>query len=227
MDYRDKRLRTSVHLEVDGKSFVIDTGPDFRQQMLREGIKRLDAVIFTHGHKDHIAGLDDVRAYNFKQDLDMPVYGTRAVLDQIKVEFYYAFEKVKYPGTPQLKLAEISAAPFEAADVLFTPLLVSHMKMPVLGFRVGNFSYITDANDIPGKTLEILKGTEVLVLNALQKERHVSHFNLEESIAMAEKIGARQTYFTHISHKLGLHKSVEKELPKQIALACDGLTVTL
>ncbi len=227
MDYRDKRLRTSVHLEVDGRSFVIDTGPDFRQQMLREGIKRLDAVVLTHSHKDHIAGLDDVRAYNFKQDQDMPVFGTQEVLKQLKVEFYYAFEKVKYPGTPQLNLHEIDTTPFEAAGVLFTPLPVTHLNMPVLGFRVGHFSYVTDANSIPGETFEILKGTQVLVLNTLQKEKHISHFNLEESIAVAEKIGAQQTYFTHISHKLGMHKLVEKELPKQVALAHDGLIITL
>ncbi len=227
MDYRDKRLRTSVHLEVDGKSFVIDTGPDFRQQMLREGIQRLDAVILTHGHKDHIAGLDDVRAYNFKQDQDMPVYGTKAVHEQLKVEFYYAFEKIKYPGSPQLKLHEISDAPFEAAGVTFIPLPVSHLRMSVLGFRILDFSYITDANGIPGETLERLKGTQLLVLNALQKEKHISHFNLDEANAMAESIGAQQTYFTHISHRLGLHKEVEKELPKRVALAYDGLTIQL
>ena len=227
MDYRDKRLRSSVHLDVDGKSFVIDTGPDFRQQMLREGIKRLDAVLFTHRHKDHIAGLDDVRAFNFKQDADMPIYGTRNVHEQLKAEFYYAFEKVKYPGIPQLKLHEIDNTPFTEAGVLFTPLPVMHLRMPVHGFRVGNFSYITDANRIPDPTLEKLNGTEVLVLNALQREKHISHFNLEEAIAMAEKIGAPQTYFTHISHKLGLHKVVDNELPERIALAYDGLVITL
>ena len=227
MDYRDKRLRASVHLEVEGKSFVIDTGPDFRQQMLREGIMRLDGVIFTHSHKDHIAGLDDVRAYNFKQNLDMPVYGTRAVHEQVKVEFYYAFEEIKYPGIPKLKLFEIDTAPFEIAGVLFIPLPVMHLNMPVLGFRIGDFSYITDANGIPAATFEILKGTQVLVLNALQKEKHMSHFNLEQSVAIAEKVGAPQTYFTHISHKLGLHKAVEKELSKHVALAYDGLSITL
>lgn len=227
MDYRDKRLRASVHLEVEGKSFVIDTGPDFRQQMLREGIKRLDGVIFTHSHKDHIAGLDDVRAYNFKQNLDMPVYGTRAVHEQLKVEFHYAFEEVKYPGIPQLKLFEIDTTPFEVVGVLFTPLPVNHLNMPVLGFRIGDFSYITDANAIPTETFEILKGTQILVLNALQKEKHMSHFNLEQSMVIADKVGAQQTYFTHISHKLGLHKAVDKELPKHVALAYDGLAITL
>lgn len=227
MDYRDKRLRTSVHLEVNGKSFVIDTGPDFRQQMLREGIQRVDGVMLTHGHKDHIAGLDDVRAYNFKQNQDMPIYASKEVQRQLKVEFYYAFEEVKYPGTPQLRLVDISTAPFEASGVSVTPLPVNHMRLPVLGFRFDRFSYITDANGIPDETFKLLQGTEVLVLNALQKEKHISHFNLEESIVMAQKIGARETYFTHISHKLGLHRFVESELPEKIALAYDGLSVSL
>lgn len=227
LDYRDKRLRTSVHIEVNGKSFVIDTGPDFRQQMLREDIKRLDAVIFTHGHKDHIAGLDDVRAYNFIQQMDMPVYGQKKVLEQLRAEFYYAFEPTKYPGIPRLKLIEIHASDFEAGGVNITPLPVLHLHMPVLGFRIGNFSYITDANFIPDETLEKLKGTKILVLNALQRGQHVSHFNLEEAVAAAVQIAADQTYFTHISHKLGLHKVVDKELPPSIALAYDGLSVTL
>ena len=202
LDYRDKRLRSSIHLEVNGKSFVIDTGPDFRQQMLREDIKRLDAVIFTHGHKDHTAGLDDVRAYNFLQKMDMPVYGQKNVLEQLKTEFYYAFETQRYPGIPRLDLIEINEAPFEAAGVTFTPLPVKHLNMPVLGFRINNFSYITDANSIPEETLKKLKGTNTLVLNALQREKHISHFNFEEAIEIAKRIGAAKTYFTHISHKL-------------------------
>jgi phosphoribosyl 1,2-cyclic phosphate phosphodiesterase len=226
-DPRDKRTRASIYVETAEYAWVIDTGPDFRQQMLREEIKRLDAVLFTHRHKDHIAGLDDVRAFNFKQDADMPVYGTRNVHEQLRAEFYYAFEEVKYPGIPQLKLHEIDSTPFTEGGVLFIPLPVLHLKMPVHGFRVGNFSYITDANRIPDPTLEKLGGTEVLVLNALQREKHISHFNLEEAIAMAEKIGAPQTYFTHISHKLGLHKVVDDELPKRIALAYDGLSIAL
>jgi phosphoribosyl 1,2-cyclic phosphate phosphodiesterase len=227
MDYRDKRLRVSMHIEVEGKSFVIDTGPDFRQQMLRERISRLDAVILTHSHKDHIAGLDDVRAFNYLQQRDMPVYGTKQTLAQVQTEFYYAFEKEKYPGTPQIKLNEISEEPFQINGVDFTPLPVMHMKMPVLGFRVGDFSYITDANFISDNTYQKLKGTQVLVLNALQKDSHPSHFTLAEALEVAKKVGPTQTYFTHISHKLGLHKAIEKELPESVALGYDGLSFTL
>ena len=227
MDYRDKRLRSSVHVEVDGLSLVIDTGPDFRQQMLREGIRHLDAVVFTHGHRDHLAGLDDVRAYNFLQDSDMPLYAAGIVLEQIKTEFYYAFSPQKYPGIPQLQLNEIDSQPFKIGNTTITPLPVMHMKLPVLGFRIGNFSYITDANLVPNETYELLKGTEVLVLNALQKEKHISHFNLVEAVEVAKKIGARQTYFTHISHKLGLHRDVQKDLPESLALGHDGLTIAL
>ncbi len=227
LDYRDKRLRSSVHLAVNGKSFVIDTGPDFRQQMLREDIKRLDAVIFTHSHKDHVAGLDDVRAYNFLQKMDMPVYGQKNVLEQLRAEFHYAFETQRYPGIPRLDLIEINDNKFEAAGVTFEPLPVMHLNMQVLGFRIQDFSYITDANLISKETLRKMQGTKVLVLNALQREKHVSHFNLPEAIDMAQQIGANQTYFTHISHKLGLHKEVEKELPPTISLAYDGLSVTL
>lgn len=227
LDYRNKRLRSSVHIDVGGKSFVIDTGPDFRQQMLREGITQLNAVIFTHGHKDHTAGLDDVRAYNFLQQMDMPVYGTRSVLRQLKTEYAYAFATVKYPGIPQLKLFELNGGNFNIDGVDFTPLPVKHLHMPVLGFRIGNFSYITDAKEIPESTLEKIKGSEVLVLNALQREPHISHFNLEEAVQMANKINAPITYFTHISHKLGLHSDIEKELPASIQLAHDGLSISL
>jgi phosphoribosyl 1,2-cyclic phosphate phosphodiesterase len=227
MDYRDKRLRVSIHIETEGKSFVIDTGPDFRQQMLRERISRLDAVILTHSHKDHIAGLDDVRAFNYLQQRDMPVYGTKQTLAQVQTEFYYAFEKEKYPGTPQIKLNEIGEESFQINGVDFTPLPVMHMKMPVLGFRVGDFSYITDANFISDSTYHKLKGTQVLVLNALQKDAHPSHFTLSEALVVAKRVNAAQTYFTHISHKLGLHKVIEKELPESVALGYDGLSFTL
>lgn len=226
LDYRDKRLRTSLHLEVEGRSFVIDTGPDFRQQMLRENIKHLDAVIFTHAHRDHTAGLDDVRAYNFLQDTDMPIYGSQATLDQLRIEYAYAFAKEYYPGIPRLTLHLIDQEPFTVMGTVFTPLPVLHLKLPVLGFRVGNFSYITDANHIPDDTMTRLKGTEILVLNALQREHHISHFNLMEALEMIKIISPKKAYLIHASHKLGLHAAVERELPENVWLAYDGLQLS-
>ena len=227
LDYRDKRLRSSVLVDTDDQTFVIDTGPDFRQQMLRERIQKLDFVLFTHSHKDHTAGLDDVRAFNFKQRADMPLYGAAEVLKHLESDFYYAFLEKKYPGAPNLQLNEIDDTPFNVNGLEVIPLPVKHLRMPVLGFRVGNFSYITDANFIPDKTFDRIKGTEVLVLNALQIEDHISHFNLQQAIQIAGKVGASKTYFTHISHKLGLHKSVSENLPENVELSYDGLTVTL
>ena len=227
LDYRDKRLRSSIHIEVDNQSIVVDTGPDFRQQMLTARVQHLDFVLFTHSHKDHTAGLDDVRAFNFKQNMDMPLYGTAPVLNQLKTEYYYAFQEKKYPGTPQLQLNEISDDKFDVNQLTITPLPVTHLHMPVLGFRIKDFSYITDAKHIPDETFERLKGTKVLVLNALQKESHISHFNLEEAIEVAKKVGAEKTYFTHLSHKMGLHHDVSKILPPSIELSYDGLVITV
>jgi len=226
LDYRDKRLRTSILIETGDQSFVIDTGPDFRQQMLREQVRRVDAVIFTHAHRDHTAGLDDVRAYNFMQEMDMPVYGTPAVLDQLKVEYAYAFVRDNYPGIPRLKLHSIDGEKFNVNGISFIPLPVMHLNMPVLGFRVANFSYITDAKFIPSETIERLKGTEILVLNALQRERHISHLNLREALELVDTIRPRHTYFTHLSHRMGLHADVEKELPDHVSLAFDGLQIS-
>jgi phosphoribosyl 1,2-cyclic phosphate phosphodiesterase len=227
LDYRDKRLRTSILVEIENQSFVIDTGPDFRQQMLRENVKRVDAVIFTHAHRDHTAGLDDVRSYNFLQQMDMPVYGTQPVLDQLRVEYAYAFAKEYYPGIPRLDFQIIDGQDFSVNGIHITPLPVLHMKLPVLGFRFQNFSYITDAKYIPDETVERMHGTEVLVLNALQRDPHISHFNLEEAIKMVDRIKPAKTFFTHISHKLGTHADVSTELPDHIALAYDGLQISL
>lgn len=226
LDFRDKRLRTSILVEVQDQTFVIDTGPDFRQQMLREQVKRVDAVIFTHAHRDHTAGLDDIRAFNFMHQMDMPVYGTREVLDQLKIEYAYAFANKYYPGIPRMSLTTIDGNPFNINGVTFLPLPVMHLHLPVLGFRIGNFSYITDAKTIPPDTIEKLRGTEVLVLNALQREQHISHFNLSEALEMVDTIRPEHTYFTHISHKMGLHAEVEKELPEHVSLAFDGLKLT-
>ena len=226
IDFRDKRLRTSILIEIRDQTFIIDTGPDFRQQMLREQVKRIDAVIFTHAHRDHTAGLDDVRAYNFMQQMDMPVYGTPSVLDQLKIEYAYAFAKDYYPGIPRLTMHSIDGEAFTVNGIPFLPLPVMHLHMPVLGFRIENFSYITDANYIPPETMEKLEGTETLVLNALQREQHISHFNLSEALDMVETIRPNHTYFTHISHKLGLHADVAKELPDHVSLAFDGLQIS-
>jgi phosphoribosyl 1,2-cyclic phosphate phosphodiesterase len=227
VDFHDKRLRSSVHIEVDGLSLVIDTGPDFRQQMLRERIKRLDAVIFTHEHKDHTAGLDDIRSFNFLQQMDMPVYASTAVITQLKREFSYIFADHKYPGVPLVDVKLLDGKPFTIDQTTITPINVMHFKLPVFGFRIGDFTYITDANYISEEEKEKIKGSKVLVLNALQKTPHISHFTLDEAISLAQELKADQTYFTHISHKLGTHRDVSAQLPENIYLAYDGQQLTL
>ena len=223
VDYRDKRLRVSVHLQVDGKSIIIDSGPDFRQQVLRERIKKLDALVFTHEHKDHTAGLDDIRAYNFSQNKDIPVFGEQRVLDQLQREFAYIFADYKYPGIPRVELNPIQNEPFEVEGVPFTPIRVLHYKLPVFGFRVGDFTYITDANHISHEEKEKIKGSKVVVLNALRHEPHISHFSLQEAVNLLEELQPEQAYLTHISHLLGQHREVEPQLPDFIRLAYDGL----
>jgi phosphoribosyl 1,2-cyclic phosphate phosphodiesterase len=227
LDYRDKRLRSSITISLSNQVLVIDTGPDFRQQMLRERVNKVDAVLLTHAHRDHTAGLDDVRAFNFLHEMDMPVYGTQQVLDQIRTEFAYAFAEQYYPGIPRFALRLVNNDPFQVNGIDIIPLHVLHLRLPVMGFRIGDFSYITDAKFIPQETLERLKGTRTLVLNALQREQHISHFNLEEAIEMVQKIEPEKAYFTHISHKLGRHSKVSEELPDNISLAYDGLQLSL
>lgn len=227
IDFRDKRLRTSIHLDIDGKSFVVDTGPDFRQQMLRTGILRLDAVLFTHEHKDHTAGLDEVRAYNFLQGQDMPVYAHKRVLNQLQTEYAYIFAEKKYPGIPRIRLHEISNESFEIEGVPFTPIDVLHHRLPVFGYRIHNFTYLTDLNYISDEELEKVYGTQVLVLDALQIEPHLSHFTLDQAVALVERIQPEQTYFVHMSHKIGLHREVEKRLPNSIRLGYDGLKIEI
>lgn len=227
LDFRDKRLRSSIHLEVDGKSFVIDSGPDFRQQMLRERIEKLDALIFTHEHKDHTAGMDDIRSFNFLQKKDMPIYGRSHVIEQLKREFAYVFSASKYPGVPRVRVHEIENQAFEVEGIMVQPIEVMHYKLPVFGYRIKDFAYITDMKTISDKEVEKLKNLDTLVLNALQKTEHLSHLTLEEAIAFAEKIGAKKTYFTHLSHRMGKHTEVEKELPENILIAHDGLQISL
>ncbi|WP_159474133.1 MBL fold metallo-hydrolase [Dyadobacter sp. 3J3] len=226
-DFHDKRLRTSVWIQVHGKSFVIDTGPDFRQQMLRANVRELDAIIYTHQHKDHTAGLDDARAFNHRQGKDIPLYGRQEVLNQIQVEFAYAFQEMRYPGVPHFELHSIENEPFEVQGVKFTPIEVMHYKLAVYGYRIGDFTYITDANYISEIEQEKIAGTRVLVLDTLQKEPHLSHFTLSQALELIDKLNVPMAYLTHISHRLGLHAEVEKELPPNVRLAYDGLVLEL
>lgn len=227
LDFRDKRLRTSIMVRDEHTCIVIDTGPDFRQQALTNRITHLDAVLFTHEHKDHTAGLDDVRAYNFFQDQDMPVFASENVIAVLKREYEYCFTEHKYPGVPLLEIHPIYHEPFHIGTLQITPIQVLHLHLPVLGFRFGDFTYITDANFISPEEKEKIKGSKIVVLNALRKEKHISHFNLEEAIALAQELGAEKTYFTHLSHQMGLHREIEKALPQGIHLAYDGLQLSL
>lgn len=225
-DTRDKRLRSSILIQTETTSVVIDTGPDFRQQMLREKVDRLDAVVFTHEHKDHVAGMDDVRAFNYKQKKDMDVYATNRVQEALIREFPYVFSDYKYPGVPQVQLHTIDAEnTFRIGDITLQPIEVMHYKLPVLGFRINDFVYITDANSISNQEKEKIKGCKVLVINALRKEKHISHFTLEEALSLAQELGAAQTYLTHISHLMGSHQSVLEELPEGVEIAYDGLVL--
>lgn len=224
-DKKDKRLRSSILVESATTSIIIDTTPDFRYQMLRADVKKLDAVLFTHPHKDHIAGLDDVRAFNYFQQKPMELYANSLTEEAIKREFAYAFSDKKYPGIPNLNLNTIDEKPFVVGDIPVIPILVWHLKMPVLGFRFGRFTYITDANRIDDGEKEKIKGTETLVLNALRKESHISHFTLDEAVAMTQELGAATGYFTHISHQLGRHEIINAGLPHGIELAYDSLVL--
>lgn len=226
-DRHDKRLRSSILVQSAKTSLVVDTGPDFRYQMLREKVRHLDAVIFTHPHKDHLAGLDDIRAFNFFSKRPMEVYADSLTEEAVRRDFYYAFSDTKYPGIPELNLNTITLEPFMAGDIPVTPVLVWHLKMPVMGFRFGPFTYITDANRIDALEKEKIKGSEVIVLNALRRKAHISHFNLEEAIALVQELEIPEAYFTHISHQLGLHAEVEQHLPEGMHLAYDGLVVEI
>jgi phosphoribosyl 1,2-cyclic phosphate phosphodiesterase len=224
---KDKRLRSSIKIEVENKTFVIDSGPDFRQQMLRSNTKQLNALIFTHEHKDHIAGMDDIRAFNYVNKSAIDVYATDRVEDALKREYAYIFSDEKYPGIPEINLINIENKPFIVQDIEVIPIQVYHYKLPVLGFRFGDFTYITDANFINDDEKEKIKGSKVLIVNALRREQHISHFTLEEAIALGQELQVPQIYFTHISHQLGLHNEVEKELPPGFHLAYDGLEIVV
>lgn len=226
-DKKDKRLRSSILVRSKTTSVVVDSGPDFRCQMLRTNTKKLDAIVFTHPHKDHVAGLDDVRGFNYFMQKPMEIYGNEMTLEVIIREFPYAFTEKKYPGAPDINLNTLSEEAFQIGDLTILPVPVWHLHMPVLGFRFGKFTYITDANRIDAASLELIRGSEVLVLNALRKEKHISHFSLTEAIDLTRKLEVPTAYLTHISHQLGKHEEVAQELPEGIYLAYDGLTVSL
>jgi phosphoribosyl 1,2-cyclic phosphate phosphodiesterase len=226
-DKKDNRLRSSILVESPTTTLVVDTGPDFRYQMLRQQVKKLDAVIFTHPHRDHMAGLDDVRAYNFFQKRHIDIYADSLTEEAIRRDFYYAFADTKYPGIPELNLITISDQPFMVGDIPVTPVKVWHLKMPVLGFRFGKITYITDANRIEESEKAKIRGSEVLVLNALRKQHHISHFTLGEAVDTVQELQIPLGYFTHMSHQLGLHADIEAELPDNIHLAWDGLILHL
>ncbi len=227
VDFKDKRLRSAVHVQTDSTSIIIDIGPDFRQQVLRERILTLDAVLLTHEHKDHTAGLDDVRSYNFAQGQDMPVYGRKQVLKQVQAEFQYIFSDKKYPGVPRVELKEIENIPFTVKELSIEPVEVLHYKLPVFGFRIADFAYVTDAKTIANEEKAKLSGLDVLVLNALQIKEHISHLTLAEAITLIDELKPKKAYLTHISHYLGLTREVEESLPANIHLAYDGLKLNL
>jgi len=225
IDPRDKRLRCSVLIQVDGTNIVIDTGPDFRQQMLRAGLNRLDAILFTHAHKDHTAGLDDVRAYNHVMQRPMDIYAEKRVQEVLYQEFAYIYAKDKYPGVPELNMYTIDETPFTIGSVLVTPIRVMHLKLPVLGFRIEQMAYLTDANSINEEEKKKLRGLDCLVVNSLRKKPHISHFSLNEALALIEELKPAKAYITHISHQMGFHRQVQAELPPNVFLAYDGLEV--
>jgi phosphoribosyl 1,2-cyclic phosphate phosphodiesterase len=225
-DPRDKRLRASLLLQAEDVTLLFDAGPDFRQQMLRENVRKLDAIILTHEHKDHIAGMDDVRAFNYKSQDAIDIYAEERVQNAIKREFSYVFSERQYPGIPKMRLNPIPDYGFRIKGVELIPVRVRHLELEIYGFRIGNFAYITDANYVPEKSKEKLIGVKYLVINALRKQKHISHFSLREAISFIGEISPKKAFITHISHQMGVHKLVSEELPRGIMLAYDGLSFT-
>ena len=226
-DPRDNRLRTSLLIEQGGVTIAIDAGPDFRQQMLRSSTRKLDAILLTHAHKDHIAGMDDVRAFNYKTQDAIDIYAEKRVQDEVKKEYSYVFAEFRYPGIPQMRLNEIDDSPFSVRGVQVLPVRVRHLNLEIYGFRLGPFAYITDASYIPEESKSKLSGVKYLVINALRKEKHISHFSLREAIEHIHELSPRKAFITHVSHQMGLYKDVERELPQGIVLAYDGLSFNI
>ena len=226
-DKKDNRLRSSIMVQSATTTIIVDTTPDFRFQMLREGVKKIDAVLFTHPHKDHVAGLDDIKAFNYFQQKAIDVYANKLTQTALKSEFHYIFASHKYPGVPDVVLHDIPEMEFTIGDIPVIPIKTWHLHMPVIGFRFGDFTYITDANRIDEKEKRKIKGSKILVLNALRAKKHISHFTLQEAIDIATELKIPQAYFTHISHQLGLHDTVSKTLPATCSLAYDGLQLNV
>ncbi|MCQ2974514.1 MAG: MBL fold metallo-hydrolase [Bacteroidales bacterium] len=223
LDFRDKRMRSSIFIKVNNKNFIIDTGPDFRSQLLRAKVDKLDAVLITHPHRDHLSGLDDIRAFNFIQDKVMPVYANSNTIEQINKEFYYCFKEPKYPGVPNIKLFTVGDQPFYFDDVKIIPIKALHYKMPILGFRINNFTYLTDASFLEESEINKIIGSDVFVINALRKKEHLSHFTLAQALDIIKIVNPKQAYLTHIGHQMGFHSQVQDSLPKNVYLAFDGL----
>jgi len=226
-DKRDKRLRTSALIEVDGQNIVIDSGPDFRYQMLRAKVEKLDAILFTHEHKDHTAGLDDVRAFNWVNKKAVDIYAEERVQASLKQEFAYVFAEFRYPGIPQLNLWIVENKPFNINGTQITPIRARHFRLPVYAYRIADLAYVTDANYISSEEKEKLQGLKVLVVNALRKEKHLSHFTLSEALSLIEELKPEAAYLTHFSHQLGFHENVSKELPENVFMAYDGLEIEI
>ena len=227
VNLKDNRLRSSVMIEVDNQTLVIDTGPDFRQQMLREQVEKVDAVLFTHHHKDHVAGMDDIRAFNYKWKKDMQIYCTNVTEKALRKEFPYVFFEDKYPGTPKVKINSIVNKAFKITNTTIIPIQAKHYMMPIFGFRINNFVYLTDVSSISDKEKEKMEGADLIVLDALRKEVHLSHFNLQQALTLLKELKPKQALLTHISHYMGLHDEVNSELPNSIKLAYDGQQITL
>jgi phosphoribosyl 1,2-cyclic phosphate phosphodiesterase len=226
-DERDKRLRSSLLLKINGQNFVIDAGPDFRTQMLREQVNSLRAILLTHEHADHLFGLDDIRSYNWIQKHPTDIYAEIRVQETIKRVFHYVFADFKYPGIPNMNLCKIENTPFCIDNIKFIPVRCYHHKLPVFGFRVGDLTYITDTNSIPKEEKQKMSGTRILIINALRKQKHISHFNLGEALEVIREIEPEKAYLTHFSHDFGKHADIQRILPENVFVGYDGLKIMI